>query len=66
MINTDTAGKRVALVSTDDPYTKLRPGSEGTVRSERFDGTYNMVSVNWDDGSSLMLVEGVDRFRFLD
>ncbi|MEV7267911.1 DUF4314 domain-containing protein [Micromonospora aurantiaca] len=45
------AGQRVALVHTDDPYTRLRPGDTGTVR--RHDQRHNIVEVTWDSGSTL-------------
>lgn len=66
MIDRKNAGKRVQLVKTSDPYTKLKPGAQGTlvsIRKTEFD-TY--VSVQWDDGSSLMLLpyEG-DQFVFV-
>ena len=46
-------GKRVRLVSSSDPYTKLHPGAEGTVSSVDDLGT---VHVKWDCGSSLGLI----------
>lgn len=48
-------GDRVRLVYTDDPYTRLRPGVEGTVVRvvNRNDST--RISVDWDDGSKLSL-----------
>lgn len=45
-------GKRVQLVSTDDPYTKLRAGDEGVITFVDNTGT---ISVNWDNGSNLGL-----------
>lgn len=33
------AGTRVELISMDDPYTKLRPGDKGFVRSVDDTGT---------------------------
>ena len=47
------AGDRVTLIHTDDAYTRLRPGAEGTVR---FVDSMGTVHVKWDDGSSLGLV----------
>ncbi|MFJ4688016.1 DUF4314 domain-containing protein [Streptomyces sp. NPDC088789] len=53
---------RIALVHTTDPYTDLRPGSEGTVR--RFDAGLDILHVAWDAGSSLsMLLDGGDEVR---
>jgi hypothetical protein len=45
-------GQRVELVMTDDPYTRLHPGSQGTVLWD--DG--DQIAMHWDDGSSLTMV----------
>lgn len=46
-------GKRVRLIYSSDPYTKLSKGDEGTVTSIDDFGT---IHVKWDSGSSLGLV----------
>ena len=52
------AGTRVELVNMDDPYNrKLKPGDRGTVSIIDDTGT---IFVNWDCGSSLGIVYGVD------
>ena len=51
------AGSRVELVSMNDPYTKLMPGDQGTVRAVDDIGT---VFINWDKGSSLGAAYGED------
>lgn len=57
-------GDRVALVHTDDPDTRLRPGDEGTVT--RYDPKLAQLSVNWDSGSTLsMLLNDGDRVRLI-
>lgn len=50
--------QRVELVHTDDPYTKLRPGSRGTVTRYEEDGYGGdeRLSVQWDSGSTLTLL----------
>jgi hypothetical protein len=54
-------GTRVELVSMSDPYnTSLVPGSQGTTDSVDDTGT---VFVNWDCGSRLGVVYGVDRIK---
>lgn len=53
-------GCRVELVHMNDPYSKLAPGDCGTVSSVDDTGT---VFVNWDRGSGLGIVHGVDRIR---
>ena len=45
-------GKRIRLVRCNDPYTRLQPGTLGTVVLVDSVGT---VHVSWDDGSSLGL-----------
>lgn len=56
-------GTRVELVSMDDPYSKLKPGDRGTVNHVDDTGT---VFVNWDCGSGLGVVYGVNRIRILE
>ena len=58
-----TPGTRVELIRMDDPYSKLRPGDQGTVSCVDDTGT---VFVNWDCGSSLGVVYGVDEIRKID
>ena len=55
-------GCRVELVSMDDPYSKLKTGDQGTVSCVDSTGT---VFVDWDCGSSLGVVYGVDYIRKL-
>jgi hypothetical protein len=54
------AGTRVALVSMDDPYTKLQPGEQGSVISVDDIGT---IHIQWDCGSTLGAVYGEDIIR---
>ena len=56
-------GTRVELVSMKDPYSRLKPGDRGTVRSVDDTGT---VFVGWDCGSGLGVVYGEDRIRILE
>jgi hypothetical protein len=53
-------GTRVELVSMDDPYSRLKPGDCGTVNFIDDTGT---VFVDWDSGSGLGVVFGVDAIR---
>lgn len=55
-------GTRIELIYTDDPYTRLRPGDRGTVRHVDDTGT---LHTDWDSGSTLGLVAGVDDFKKL-
>ncbi len=56
------AGTRVELVSMSDPYTKLRPGDQGTVTGVDDIGT---IFVRWDNGSGLGVAYGEDHVRKL-
>lgn len=47
-------GDRVRLVSCNDPYTRLTAGDLGTVS---FIDDLGTVSVKWDSGSHLGMVE---------
>ncbi len=44
----------------DDPYTKLRPGDQGTVSFVDDIGT---VFVDWDSGSKLGVAYGADQIK---
>jgi hypothetical protein len=65
MLNRENAGKRIELISTNDQFTDLTPGSQGVIQWERDDGYSNTIAVNWDNGSSLSLIAGTDRYRIL-
>ena len=54
-------GCRVELVSMTDPYTDLKPGEQGTVKSVDDTGTV----VAWDCGSGLGAVWGEDEIKLL-
>ena len=61
-MNTYQPGQRIALVSTNDPYTQLRPGDTGTVL--RHEQAHHTVYIRWDNGSSLsMCLDAGDRIR---
>jgi hypothetical protein len=53
-------GKRVRLIRCTDDYTSNPPGLEGTVTFVDDTGT---VHVRWDNGSTLGLIPGVDRWE---
>ena len=56
-------GCRVELVSMEDPYTRLLPGTKGTVTCVDDTGT---IHVAWDTGSHLGVVYGEDSCRRID
>lgn len=53
------AGDRVRLIFTDDQFTRLRPGDEGTVTRCDRTGT----QVKWDSGSTLTMLHDIDRIE---
>ena len=61
------AGRRVQLIYSDDPYTKLKKGDLGTIKWERLDDLWgdDSISVNWDSGSTLSLISGRDSYTVL-
>lgn len=58
-----TSGTRVTLIRMSDPYVDLRQGDTGTVTLVDDIGT---IHVNWDCGSSLGVVFGVDECRRIE
>ena len=60
MKKSELTDKRVKLVRMEDPYTDLKPGSEGTIRGEDDAGH---ILVNWDNGSSLNLCPDIDEYH---
>ena len=72
MIDRTYQGRRVRLDSTSDPLTDLRRGAEGTVRYYRWSHAWDdeqaaqgTLVVDWDCGSALSLVDGVDSWVLL-
>lgn len=55
-------GRRIRLLRCSDSHTKLKPGALGTVSMVDDLGT---VHIDWDDGSTLGLVPGEDRWEVL-
>ena len=55
-------GTKIECIQMDDPYHAVAPGSIGTVDHVDDAGTIHM---SWENGSSLGLIPGVDRFRII-
>jgi len=52
-------GDRIRLVHTDDPYTRLGPGSPGVLVEIRPDPAHpdeHILDIDWDSGSDLSLL----------
>ena len=61
-----TTGDRVELVSTDDEYTTLTPGDRGTITDiATAPGDVTQLWVEWDNGSRLAMLDGVDEIRHI-
>tara|TARA_Y100000034_G_C6559373_1_gene241999 strand:+ start:276 stop:497 length:222 start_codon:yes stop_codon:yes gene_type:complete len=60
-------GRRVKLIYSDDPFTKLKRGDLGTIKYERLDDIWgeDTVSISWDSGSTLSMIRGRDSFELL-
>ena len=56
-------GTRVELIDMDDPYAKIPPGTKGTVIAVDDIGT---VHCQFDNGSSLGLLHGIDSFKRIE
>lgn len=59
-MNLENKGKRITLIFTDDPYTRLKPGDKGTIVGE---DDMKQIQVNWDSGSTLSMIPGVDKYE---
>lgn len=55
-------GKRIELIHTNDQYTKLASGTQGTINYVDSTGT---IFAKWDDGSTLGLIPTVDKFKII-
>ena len=55
-------GTRLELISMDDPYAPVPPGTRGTVQYVDDAAQIGMI---WDDGRTLSLIPGEDSFRKL-
>lgn len=55
-------GKRIELIHTDDEYTKITPGTQGTINHIDDTGT---IFASWDDGSKLGLIPTIDKFKII-
>lgn len=65
-IDTSPEGRRVRLISMGDDPCGIEPGTEGTARLWNNAIPYgSTLSVNWDNGRTLALLEGIDEWEWL-
>ena len=58
----ESIGKRIRLVEMfDDPFP-IEPGSEGIVMSVGYD----CLTVKWDSGRILGVIDGIDKFEIIN
>jgi len=55
-------GTRIELISMNDLYSSIEPGTKGTVESVDDIGTLHM---KWDNGRTLGIVPGEDSFKVI-
>ena len=54
-------GKRIKLISMNDEKHPVESGTMGTIYHYGF----GVINVNWDNGRSLGVVEGLDEYEIL-
>ena len=58
----ESIGKRIRLIEMfDDPFP-IDPGSEGTIMGVGYD----CLTVKWDSGRILGVIDGVDKFEIIN
>ncbi len=62
LIVNEIIGKRIRLIHTTDEYTRLQYGDLGTVKFIDDTGT---IFCDWDNGSRLGMIPGVDKYQIL-
>jgi len=61
------SGKRIQLIHTNDPYTELKEGDLGTIEYVmKHETIEDQISIQWDNGSNLMMLVGIDEYIILD
>lgn len=55
-------GRRIQLINCTDEFIPMAPGSQGTIFHIDDTGT---VFVNWDNGSALSLIPGIDKWKYI-
>lgn len=58
----ELVGKRIRLIEMKNDPHPIEPGTEGTIA--HVGG--GIINVDWDDGRTLGVVEGIDKYEILD
>ena len=58
----DLLNKRVRLIEMLEDYDPIKPGTEGLVYNVGAD----VINVRWDDGRSLGMIWGLDKFEIIN
>jgi hypothetical protein len=58
-------GQKVELIFTDDADTSLKPGDKGTYKMAIINPDMIQHRIEWDNGSTLLLIGGKDSFKFV-
>lgn len=53
-------GTRLELISMEDPYAPIEPGTKGTVE---FVDDMGQIHMKWDNGRTLALIPSEDEFK---
>ena len=53
-------GDRIRLLYTNDEFTNLESGAQGTIR---FIDDLGTIHIKWDNGSRLGLIPGIDKYE---
>ena len=53
-------GDRIRLLHTNDEFTNLESGAQGTVH---FVDDLGTIHIKWDNGSRLGLIPGIDQYE---
>ena len=62
-IGNEITNKRIRLIHMEDEYTNLTEGDEGTITG--VDGI-GQIMVKWDNGSTLSIIPGIDKYEIID
>ncbi len=66
MFDNRLCGKRIKLIHTDDPYTKLKSGDMGTIKYTFLNFNRVVINVDWDSGTNSGLLVNKDNYEMLD